>query len=145
MPVALPSGPIPKAIANLGEDSTRAEFTPVAIEAFAKLVEIWRLTAGQAAALLGEGSSRTWFRIKSGERTGTLSQDALTRVSALTGVYKGLHLLFSEPLGRRLGPAREHRKPFRGALAYPLHDRRRNSSDARHARLHRWPERRAFE
>ena len=47
--------------------------------------------------MLGE-SDRTWFRIKAREWTGTLSQDALTRISALVGVYKGLHLLFSDPL-----------------------------------------------
>ena len=45
----------------------------------------------------------------------TLSQDQLTRVSALVGVYKGLHLLFAD------GTADEWaRRPNRG----PLFDRR---------------------
>jgi len=43
-------------------------------------------------------SERTWFRVKSGDSREALSQDALTRVSALVGLYKGLHLLFSDPL-----------------------------------------------
>jgi hypothetical protein len=36
--------------------------------------------------------------MKKGDWSGTLSQDALTRVSALIGIFKGLRLLFSEPL-----------------------------------------------
>jgi hypothetical protein len=63
-----------------------------------KLAEIWRLTSAEACALLGDISERTWFRMKKGERAGALSQDTLTRVSALVGIYKGLHLLFSAPL-----------------------------------------------
>jgi hypothetical protein len=62
------------------------------------VAEFWRLNSKQASALLGEGSERTWFRIKAEEWEGALSQDALTRISALIGIYKGLHLLFSDPL-----------------------------------------------
>ena len=52
--------------------------------------------------------------IKRGTRP-TLSQDQLTRVSALVGIYKGLHLLFSD------GTADEWiRRENRG----PLFDRR---------------------
>jgi hypothetical protein len=47
---------------------------------------------------MGDISERTWFRIKKGEWAGALSQDALTRMSALIGIFKGLRLLFSEPL-----------------------------------------------
>jgi hypothetical protein len=36
--------------------------------------------------------------MKKGEWSGVLSQDSLTRVSALIGIFKGLRLLFSEPL-----------------------------------------------
>jgi hypothetical protein len=43
----------------------------------------------------------------------TLSQDQLTRVSALVGVYKGLHLLFAETANEWA------RRPNRG----PLFDR----------------------
>jgi hypothetical protein len=63
-----------------------------------RLAEIWRLTSAEACALLGDVSERTWFRIKKGEWSGTLSQDALTRLSALVGIFKGLRLLFSESL-----------------------------------------------
>lgn len=36
--------------------------------------------------------------MKKGEWKGALSQDVLTRASFLIGIYKGLHLLFSDPL-----------------------------------------------
>ena len=63
-----------------------------------RLAEIWRLTSAESCALLGDISERTWFRIKKGERSTALSQDTLTRISALVGIFKGLRLLFSEPL-----------------------------------------------
>jgi hypothetical protein len=68
------------------------------MKGFVKLGECWRLTSKQASALLGAGSERSWFRMKAREWDGALSQDALTRISALIGIYKGLHLLFSGPL-----------------------------------------------
>ncbi|RAZ90304.1 DUF2384 domain-containing protein [Mesorhizobium hawassense] len=87
----------PRHIPDLSLEATRAGLTEAALEAFVRLSDIWRITSRQASSLLGE-PDRTWFRIKAREWKGTLSQDALTRVSALVGVYKGLHLLFSDPL-----------------------------------------------
>jgi hypothetical protein len=43
-------------------------------------------------------SERSFARLKAQDWSGSLSQDELTRVSALTGIFKGLHLLFSNPL-----------------------------------------------
>ena len=63
-----------------------------------RLADIWHLSSGEVCALLGDVSERTWFRMKKGTWFGTLSQDTLTRISALTGIFKGLRLLFSEPL-----------------------------------------------
>src|SRR5229473_7461961 len=59
--------PAYKPIPDLSIEATRAELTPAAIEAFLGLSRIWRLTSRQAIALLGEGSERTWFRIKAKE------------------------------------------------------------------------------
>jgi hypothetical protein len=87
-----------KPIPDLSLPETRAQLTPAAMKGFVKLGECWRLTSKQASALLGEGSERTWFRMKAREWDGALSQDALTRISALVGIYKALHLLFSKPL-----------------------------------------------
>jgi hypothetical protein len=90
--------PAAKVVPDLSKEEIRADLTPAAIDAFLTLSDIWRLSTKQAVALLGEGSERTWFRIKAREWEGILSQDSLTRVSALVGIYKGLHLLFSERL-----------------------------------------------
>jgi len=103
-----------KPIPDLSIEATRAELTPAAIEAFLGLSRIWRLTSRQAIALLGEGSERTWFRIKAKEWVGVLSQDSLTRVSALVGLYKGLHLLFSEPLANEWVRRANTEEIFRG-------------------------------
>ncbi len=86
------------AIPNLSDAGTRARLTPAAVDGVVRLAEIWRLTSAEVCALLGGVSERTWFRMKKGEWSGALSHDTLTRVSALVGIFKGLRLLFSEPL-----------------------------------------------
>ena len=89
---------LPPTPPNLADAATRERLTPAAVEGVVRLAEIWRLTSNEVCALLGDVSERTWFRMKKGEWSGALSQDALTRVSLLIGIFKGLRLLFSEPL-----------------------------------------------
>jgi Protein of unknown function (DUF2384) len=84
--------------ANLADVSARARLTPAAVTGIVRLADIWHLTSGEVCALIGDVSERTWFRMKKGEWSGTLSQDSLTRISALVGIFKGLRLLFSEQL-----------------------------------------------
>jgi hypothetical protein len=83
---------------NLADLPARERLTPAAIDGYLRLAEIWRLTSSEACGLLGDVSERTWFRMKKKEWPGVLSQDMLTRVSAVIGIFKGLRLLFSEPL-----------------------------------------------
>jgi hypothetical protein len=83
---------------NLADPATRASLTPAAIDAIVRLAGYWRLTGAETCALLGDLSERTWFRIKKGEGSKALSQDTLTRISALVGIFKGLRLLLSLPL-----------------------------------------------
>lgn len=70
----------------------------------------------EAAGLL-DVSARTWARVKTGSWTGRLSQDQLLRASGLIGLYKGLHLYFSDPLAdewvrlANTGPAFGGRRP----------------------------------
>jgi hypothetical protein len=85
-------------IPNLSDTATRERLTPAAVDGVVRLAEIWRLTSAEVCALLGNVSERTWFRMKKGGWSGALSHDTLTRVSALIGIFKGLRLLFSEPL-----------------------------------------------
>ncbi|WP_315928275.1 antitoxin Xre/MbcA/ParS toxin-binding domain-containing protein [Mesorhizobium sp. SP-1A] len=84
--------------ANLADASARSRLTPAAITGIVRLAEIWRLTSAETCTLIGDVSERTWFRMKKGAWEGTLSQDTLTRISALIGIFKGLRLLFSEQL-----------------------------------------------
>jgi uncharacterized protein (DUF2384 family) len=75
-------------------ESDRARLSEVALKAFLALMKAWELSNAEASALLGVSAS-TLDRMKRGARP-TLGQDQLTRVSALVGVYKGLHLLFAD-------------------------------------------------
>ena len=72
----------------------RARLSTVAVKAFLALIKAWDLSNAEASALLGVSAS-TLDRMKRGSHL-TLSQDQLTRISALVGVYKGLHLLFAD-------------------------------------------------
>ena len=84
--------------ANLGDPATRQRLSQAAIQAVIRLAAIWHLTTSEVCALLGDPSERTWFRMKKGTWSAALSQDMLTRISTLLGIFKGLRLLFSEPL-----------------------------------------------
>lgn len=114
LPQTSPTPPAPKKTPNLANESDRAAYTPAAVEAYLRLAEFWRLTAKQAAVLLGEESERAWFQLKAGASAAALTQDSMTRVSALVGVYKGLHLLFSDPLADEWVRLENRDQPFEG-------------------------------
>jgi hypothetical protein len=98
---------------TFADESDRARLSEVALKAFLALTKAWDLSNAEAAALLGVSPS-TLDRMKRGYRP-ALSQDQLTRVSALVGVYKGLHLLFADATADEWA-----RRPNRG----PLFDRK---------------------
>jgi uncharacterized protein (DUF2384 family) len=79
---------------TFAHERDRTRLSEVALKAFLALINAWDLSNAEASALLGVSAS-TLDRMKRGSRP-TLSQDQLTRVSALVGVYKGLHLLFAD-------------------------------------------------
>ena len=85
---------------TFADESERARLTPAALEAVRNLAVAWKLTGDDAAALLGVSAS-TWDRIRSGSWKQALSQDQLTRVSALVGIFKALHLLFADGMADR--------------------------------------------
>lgn len=90
----------PRDIQTFASEADRTRLTAVALKAFVRLAQTWELTNADAAALLGVSPS-TFERIKRGARESDLSQDQLTRVSALIGIYKGLHLLFADDMADR--------------------------------------------
>jgi uncharacterized protein (DUF2384 family) len=81
-------------------EGDRVRLSGTALKAFARLADAWSLSNAEAAALIGVSES-TWDRMKRGRRAETLSQDQFTRVSALVGIFKGLHLLFANEMADR--------------------------------------------
>ncbi|MDJ0644081.1 MAG: DUF2384 domain-containing protein [Erythrobacter sp.] len=91
---------VPPALQTFADDSDRRRLSGTATKAVLRLVDAWHGSNAEGAALLGVSES-TWDRIKAGTWEGTLSQDQLTRASALIGVFKGLHLLFADDMADR--------------------------------------------
>ena len=85
---------------TFAKSTDRERLTPAALQAIQNLAISWRLTGDEVASLLGVSAS-TWDRIKAQTWRQTLSQDQLTRASALIGIFKGLHLLFADDMADR--------------------------------------------
>ena len=121
-------------VVSLADPATREQLTAAAVEGLVRLSAVWKLSSAETCALLGDVSERTWFRMKKPGWGGTLSMDQLTRASALIGLFKGLHLLFSLPLaddwvqlanaGRLFGGARPLDVMIRGGIPTMLEVRR---------------------
>jgi uncharacterized protein (DUF2384 family) len=99
------------------DEGDRNRLSPVAIKAMRRVAEHWHLRGEESAALLGVSPS-TWDRMATGKWQQSLSQDQLTRVSAMVGVFKGLHLLFVDDMAdrwirlRNKGPLFDNRTPI---------------------------------
>lgn len=85
---------------RLGAGEREAAIGAVAVKALVRLATCWRLRNAEAAELAGV-SVRTFERMKAGRWSGRLGKDQLQRASALVGIYKGLHLFFSDQLADR--------------------------------------------
>ena len=102
---------------TFADEKDRTRLTPAALEAVRNLAKAWDATGKDMAALLGVSSS-TWDRIKGDAWSQALSQDQLTRASAMIGVFKGLHLLFADAMAdrwvqlRNSGPLFANRTPI---------------------------------
>lgn len=102
-------------------EGDRERLTPTAVRAVKSVAGQWKLTGLEAAALLGVSPS-TWDRMAAGKWEKSLSQDQLTRVSAVVGVFKGLHLLFADDMAdrwmrlRNKGPLFENRTPIEAMI-----------------------------
>lgn len=98
-----------QALQTFAGDEERQRLTGAAVKAVLRLADAWHTSNAEGAALLGVSES-TWDRMKAGRWEGVLSQDQLTRASALIGIFKGLHLLFANDLADRW-PGLENRAP----------------------------------
>src|SRR4051812_21947663 len=90
----------PRPWQTFADENARVRLTPAALEAVRNLTKAWDTTGDEMAALLGMSTS-TWDRIKASAWGQALSQDQLTRASAIIGIFKGLHLLFADSMADR--------------------------------------------
>jgi len=87
-------------VPDLTDVGTRKRLSSPAIVAFFEIAHKWGLKSNDAMALLGGVSSGRYFELKRRHK-GALTQDELTRVSLLIGIFKALNILFNEKLANQ--------------------------------------------
>jgi len=86
--------------ADLSNKDVQKRLGIPAMKAFLKIRDLWGLRDEDARQLLGGMSNGAFYELKRRAR-GTLDQDRLTRISILTGIFKGLNILYSKKLADR--------------------------------------------
>jgi Protein of unknown function (DUF2384) len=84
---------------DLSSLQTRERLSQSAVDGFFAITEKWGLTADQQGSLLGGIPRSTIYKLRSA--AGTRTQDELTRISYLVGIYKALHILLPDELADR--------------------------------------------
>jgi uncharacterized protein (DUF2384 family) len=79
---------------DLSRLETRERLSQSAVDGFFAIVDKWQLSMGRAGELLGGMPKSTVYKLKTA--AGTLSQDELTRISYVVGIYKALHILLPD-------------------------------------------------
>ncbi len=72
----------------------RRDIAGPALRAFFRISERWGLSTDQERLLLGSPGRSTFFRWKR-DLAGQVPHDVLERISYILGIYKALHLIFS--------------------------------------------------
>jgi uncharacterized protein (DUF2384 family) len=101
-------------IPDLADPATRVRLSPAAIVAFFSIVDKWQLRNEDAMAMLGGISHGRYFDLKR-SRKGLLSQDELTRISLLIGIFKALNILFGQRLANQWTSRPNSNPMFNGA------------------------------
>ncbi len=78
------------------DPKVRRQMSGPAIRTFFNIANAWELSNEDQRGLLGWPAGSTFFKYKAGD-IGTLSFDALMRISLVLGIYKDLHILYPEP------------------------------------------------
>src|SRR5277367_2306476 len=79
---------------DLSRLEMRERLSQSAIDGFFAIVDKWGLSVERAGELLGGMPRSTVYKLKTAP--GTLSQDELTRISFIVGIYKALHILLPD-------------------------------------------------
>jgi len=90
----------PNKIPDFTEKETQEKLSRSAMQAFFQIVEKWELTTAQAIPLFGKISESGFFELKK-KQDRALSQDELTRVSLVIGIFKALNILLNEKLANQ--------------------------------------------
>ena len=98
--VAADLGSDRRKVPDLTDAVTRKRLSPAAIAAFFQIVEKWGVKNDEAMLLLGGISHGRYYALKKSGR-GVLTQDELTRVSLLIGIFKALNILFQKRLANQ--------------------------------------------
>jgi len=77
---------------NLITDAEASALARTTVQLFRK----WELSNAEARTLLGDMSSRTWSRWKSG-KIGKIDRDLRARMAILMGIHKGIRHLVVDP------------------------------------------------
>lgn len=77
-----------------------AEMAEAGLTAFFSIAEEWGLDSEQQRTLLGSPGRSTFFEWKKRKKV-HLSRDTLDRLSYLLGIYKAVHILFSDATAAR--------------------------------------------
>ncbi|MEJ0000917.1 MAG: antitoxin Xre-like helix-turn-helix domain-containing protein [Verrucomicrobiota bacterium] len=84
-------------LVDLNDKSERVRLSPPAIRGFFKIVDRWGVRDEEGRQLLGGISNGAYYALKK-DSDRILDPDTLTRISYLVGIFKGLHILYSEKL-----------------------------------------------
>jgi hypothetical protein len=87
--------------ADLSQAETRTRLSETAIKTFMNIVQKWDLNEAQSRGLLGGIASSTFHGWRAHPELKHLSQDELTRISLVIGIYKALNIYFGEPWADR--------------------------------------------
>jgi uncharacterized protein (DUF2384 family) len=81
-------------IPDLSRLETRERLSQSAVDGFFAIMDKWQISMERAGELLGGMPRSTLYKLKTA--AGTLSQDELTRISYIVGIYKALHVLLPD-------------------------------------------------
>jgi hypothetical protein len=87
--------PGPARVRGSGSAISR-EQTANAMRGFFRIMELWRVDAAHARAILGHPPERTFYKWRAGE-VGAVPFDVVRRIGYVSGIWKALQILYSDP------------------------------------------------
>lgn len=105
---------LPVAPVDLTNRATRERLSGPGLKAFFNIMARWQVRDQDARVLLGGVTNGPYYQMKR-DPDRLLDADRLTRVSLLVGIFKALHVLYSEKLADRWVQLPNSNRIFGGA------------------------------